>query len=289
MRNSWQEDGICTGGGNNSGRRHCQLLARRFRATLQAWATGWEIGWEQPGWETKQELQRGAFSGAYKGATKSTFPGVSGAIMKFHWRKMEKEDMYMWKKRFLTWNLGDDMGMAQQAAEDPMHQIQGFIMAKSSFSRCIDGGFGLCPNYLGLYYTPGPIVSPLWLVLWAPLMLRIYNVHCLKSLVLTLKSMFWPVESPSLTVNREFCGLNRYFHFWWLPWPFLPVLNSDFQPRRRDQCICQQHPFWLRLSMHQENCQRGRPWLISWSWVCYKIYKCDNKSIHISIRTKPYD
>lgn len=47
MRNSWQEDGICTGGGNNSGRRHCQLLARRFRATLQAWATGgWEIGWE---------------------------------------------------------------------------------------------------------------------------------------------------------------------------------------------------------------------------------------------------
>lgn len=51
--------------------------------------------------------------------------------------------------------------MAQQAAEDPMHQIQWFIMAKSSFSRCIDGGFGLCPNYLGLYYTPGPIVSPM--------------------------------------------------------------------------------------------------------------------------------
>ena len=61
------------------------------------------------------------------------------------------------KKRFLTWNLGDDMGMAQQAAEDPMHQIQWFIMAKSSFSRCIDGGFGLCPNYLGLNYTPGPL------------------------------------------------------------------------------------------------------------------------------------
>ena len=288
MRNSWQEDGICTGGGNNSGRRHCQLLARRFRATLQAWATGWEIGWEQPGWETKQELQRGAFSGAYKGAKKTLFlefPVLLWNSTGERWKKKtctcEKKVPYL---EFGGWHGYGSTGSRRPDASNPVVYHGEIIIFPMYRWR-----LWVMPKLPGAKLYSRPIVSPLWLVLWAPLMLRIYNVHCLKSLVLTLKSMFWPVESPSLTVNREFCGLNRYFHFWWLPWPFLPVLNSDFQPRRRDQCICQQHPFWLRLSMHQENCQRGRPWLISWSWVCYKIYKCDNKSIHISIRTKPYD
>ena len=221
-----------TGGWNLHRRREQQWQAplpapgqalQSYTAGLSNWWLGNRLG-NSPGEKQNKSYKEVLFQVLIK-VQKSSFPGVSGAIVKFHWRKMEKEDMYMWKNRFLTWNLGDDMGMAQQAAEDPMHQIQWFIMAKSSFSRCIDGGFGLCPNYLGLYYTPGPIVSPLWLVLWAPLMLRIYNVHCLKSLVLTLKSTFWPVESPSLTVNREFCGLNRYFHFW----SFLMVTLAFFR------------------------------------------------------------
>lgn len=183
--------------------------------------------------------------------------------MKFHWRKMEKEDMYMWKKRFLTWNLGT--GSRRPDASNPVVYHGEIIIFPVYRWRLL-----VMPKLSGaILYTPGPIVSPLWLALWAPLMLRIYNVHCLKSLVLTLKSMFWPVEPPSLTVNEPLIlWIKSILPFLLVTLAFFASFLEIFmEPRRRDQCICQQHPFWLRLSMHQENCQqRGRPWLISWSW-----------------------
>ena len=64
-----------------------------YTAGLSNWWLGNRLG-NSPGEKQNKSYKEVLFQVLIK-VQKNTFPGVSGAIVKFHWRKMEKEDMYM--------------------------------------------------------------------------------------------------------------------------------------------------------------------------------------------------